>query len=397
MTVAGGLDPELLLAGPRGRRMLAELICAARVRGWHASQPAQAGVSPVMIAFPAGTSDAERAVELARARMPRAREDLAADVAALARAGGDVPPEPAALVDAVRVSVSANMPWQEPDGDDALLADPLIVQSLRPVAERIAASPSAGSWTRPLDLARQRLNLNPGWADEPPVVQDTDVTVMVTGLAAWAQLWRESTERAERRAQIDRPTDVAAPISGDWWSTPLAWVDPEAPGARHAPTTTPPLLGLDHPLGSTEMVWQEDDGGWEDTLLVPVAPVRPPRVHEVTGPSAWADLVRRFPLEVSASRRHDWYRHTGRDGAWAIPDWLAVREEFDAVHVTVAGYLTTAGRAVDVGDGVASVLAGWSPDSTAWLTDILVESGPRERWRRDSSLPGELEHGWRRA
>ncbi|WP_135848797.1 hypothetical protein [Serinibacter arcticus] len=377
--------------------MLGELVSVRAVRGWHASQPAQAGVSLVMIGFPPGTSKAEKAAATAQARTPRAHEDLAADVAALARVGGGVPPNRAALVSAVHASVSANMPWQQPDGDDVLLADPLITQSLRPVADRVAASPTAGSWTRPLDLARQRLNLNPGWADAPPVMQDVDVARGLTGLTAWAQQWRESTERSERRAQTDRPTDVAAPTGGDWWSTPQAWVEPEAPGPRHAPTTTPPLPGLDHPLGGTEMVWQEDEGGWEDTLLVPVAPIRPPRVFEVTGPSAWADLVRRFPLEVTASRRHDWYRHTGRDGAWAIPDWLAVREEYDAVHVTVAGYLATAGLAVEVGDGVASVLAGWSPDSAAWLTDILVESGPRERWRRDSALPGELEYGWRRA
>ena len=62
-----------------------------------------------------------------------------------------------------------------------------------------------------------------------------------------------------------------------------------------------------------------------------------------------------------------------------VPDWPEVAQEYDAVHLTVSGYLTTAGRAVPVSDGVASVLAGWGPDETWWLTDVRGDGGGEAR------------------
>ncbi|MEO7124431.1 MAG: hypothetical protein ABI400_15220 [Lacisediminihabitans sp.] len=56
--------------------------------------------------------------------------------------------------------------------------------------------------------------------------------------------------------------------------------------------------------------------------------------------------------------------------------------DYDAVHLTVLGYLTTAGRALPVRDS-HTVLAGWNPDETYWLTDVLAESGAPSEWRRD--------------
>lgn len=58
------------------------------------------------------------------------------------------------------------------------------------------------------------------------------------------------------------------------------------------------------------------------------------------------------------------------------------------MHLTVTGYLTTAGRASTIDDAAASVLAGWSPDETRWLADLIEETPPGESWRRDH------EHGW---
>jgi hypothetical protein len=98
----------------------------------------------------------------------------------------------------------------------------------------------------------------------------------------------------------------------------------------------------------------------------------------------WAQLCRRHPLPVTAARRHDWYRATGRgDVTWVQPDWAAVADEVDAVHLTVAGYLTTAGRAIHVGQATASVLAGWDPDATYWLTDGPTAAGPPRGWSLD--------------
>ena len=115
-----------------------------------------------------------------------------------------------------------------------------------------------------------------------------------------------------------------------------------------------------------------------------------PRMYEIDGPDAWVELRRQHPLEVTASRRHEWYRTTGRNGPWIIPDWAAVGCEYDGVHLTVAGYLSTAGRALVVegpsaadpsGSTMATILAGWDPDVTYWFVDLPEVAGAVTEWR----------------
>jgi len=64
-----------------------------------------------------------------------------------------------------------------------------------------------------------------------------------------------------------------------------------------------------------------------------------------------------------------------------------VATEVDAVHVPVAAWLGLAGRAVGVpGTAAATVLAGWDPDATWWLTDV-ARSGDPTRWSRTDQDP----------
>ena len=119
---------------------------------------------------------------------------------------------------------------------------------------------------------------------------------------------------------------------------------------------------------------------------------------EIDGPGAWTDLVRRYPMDVTSARLHDWYRTTGRAGTWLVPDWSEVAADYDAVHLTVAGYLTTATRALPVDATTATVLAGWNPDQTWWLTDILEAVSPDpERWHHPDDDPAGHDFAWRRA
>ena len=44
---------------------------------------------------------------------------------------------------------------------------------------------------------------------------------------------------------------------------------------------------------------------------------------------------------------------------------------------------TWTGRALPVSPDTATVMAGWDPDSTLWLTDVARErEGPRQSWHR---------------
>jgi hypothetical protein len=53
---------------------------------------------------------------------------------------------------------------------------------------------------------------------------------------------------------------------------------------------------------------------------------------------------------------------------------------------SVVAYLVKAGRAAPV-DGAGTVLAGWDPDLTYWLTDTLTLAGPVTDWVRLDQEP----------
>ena len=76
-------------------------------------------------------------------------------------------------------------------------------------------------------------------------------------------------------------------------------------------------------------------------------------------------------------------------------------EEFDGVHVGLVGYLRTAGAVIDVAeahlgeasetiptvgntdDRTASLMAGWHPDTTFWLNDVIDAVTEVVEWHYD--------------
>lgn len=322
-----------LLCAPRGRRLCYAVVTAGVQWGipWHAweRQP-----------------PAETAAEIAGAV-----DQL--------RAGDGLTTDDRRLLTALVESVDAAMYWQEPHEEDRGLAGAMARAALRPVAVALGDALPA-RWRGPVALDRQRevtsIDPSPSPRAAPPSAADA------------LEAWHRQTVEDEVRAQRERPADVRARWSGVWWSTPSAG------GALPAKTSR----SLDR-LGAAGLVLVEDSPGWTVADCLPVESTRPPRVHEVDGPGAWVDLVTGYPLEVTHSRRHDWWRTTGVEGSWLIPDWQAVGRDYDAVHVSVVGYLATAGLPLPV-DGGWTLLAGWEPDATYWLTDCLRPAGEAERW-----------------
>ena len=303
--------------------------------------------------------------------------------------------DPLAFLEPMDLSVSNATYWQPPHEEDVVAADPGVVAALRPIADAVATSPASAWWSTPVDSAALRYTsrFDEDHPPSPPVL---------SGARERLQRWRAEVLAEERAAAAYRPARLgvvsrrletaprparypAASISGQWWSTPAM---------ASLVTTTRPLPGL----GSVELVWEEDSFGQRNRLIWPLTTTRVPRVWEIDRPEAWVRLVERYPLDVTNARRHDWYRTTGRTGTWCIPDWNAVAEHWDAVHVSVAGYLTTATRALPLGDGdSATVLAGWNPDRTWWLTDILATPTTRpESWHNPPDLSGP-DFAWRPA
>ena len=350
-----------LMAGPRGRRLCLE-IAAALARA--AETPAGeeylraafscayhldpgAGTARMMLRAPDAEPDDDAvpihtSAEVARLLDAMPLDGLDADV----------------LDVALQATVDSARYWQEPDGEDRLAAGAQMRTSLVRIASAVASSDLVGWWETPIERAAQA---SVAFDDPQSTPSDQAADVVLS-------LWRERTLEEEARAQRERAADPRANISGTWWSTP-----------PHELTRTTRGVGEQ---GTVGLRLVEDAWNWEWALVRAVVVPAESVVYELDGAEAWAELCRRFPLEVTASRRHDWFRTTGATDRWVIPDWVRVADQFDAVHLTTAGYLSTAGRSVAVQADTSSVLAGWNPDETYWLTDPPAATGAPERWER---------------
>lgn len=272
--------------------------------------------------------------------------------------------DPLALLVGLGAATDAAMPWQPPHVRDALAVSPAVVDALRPAGAAISASPAAAWWSSSIALADQwevagepYAQLGALWPAQPALQRIRDDSIRYEALFK------------------KHYTDPAKEPGGEWWSKPGVWMGSEG-------TVRPGSSRRLASIGAIELAAQEDSYGPERAALRQLLPTGADvRVYEVHQPSDWQHLVATYPFEVSRSRRGVWWQSTGIDGAWFIPDWQAVAGDYDAVHVSVHGYLTTAGEAHPVPGG-NTVLAGWNPDVTYWLCDVTA--GTTEYWHRTS-------------
>jgi hypothetical protein len=322
-----------LLAGPRGRRLCWCLLDPGDQGAWSLAWAGAVHGDPATLARAlaacAASTDLDAAVTHA---------DQVCLLAALAE-----------LVDDAQY-------WGEPDAIDSALSAQAARDALLPVAGAVTVAPAAQWWPSLIAISSQQYV---EWPDEyggPPVL---------AGTAAELATWRTATVEDELSAR-KRPEDPSASWSGHWWSAPVPSL---------LPSTTRSLPGL----GAVGLALEEDGFGQRRARCWPVEPRPGAQIFEITGPEDWTSLVRRYPIDVSRSRRHDWWRATGWAGKWLIPDFAAAAADYDGIHLSVTGYLATAGRALDVNDG-RTVMAGWDPDQTFWLTDTLTSSEPATDW-----------------
>lgn len=275
------------------------------------------------------------------------------------------------LLRALSDTVASAMGWQPPHATDVVLADPEVNALLLPVAEAALDAPAARWWSTPLDRGTQvRTLLDLGSTE----------THHRNGTARERlRRWRSGVLEQERQFAEHDARHPTTPLSGMWWVTP----------AHTGLDVTTRALAR---AGSAALWLTEDSMSWESADLVPCTAAPESRVLEIAGPADWSALVSAYPLDVTTSRRSDWFGAVdARDGAWLIPDWSAVAEEHDAVHVSVLGWLTTSGESVPAGAGASTTLAGWDPDATWWLADVVRRSGAPARWTWDGEAwqPGD--------
>lgn len=237
--------------------------------------------------------------------------------------------DPRSVRDALERTVDNAVYWQDPRAEEMVGSLPELRPELRRIAEAVAVSSAAAWWTEPFDPQQFEVRLLP----------------------------------VDHVAAIDAPAaEILADVHGQpryldaWWSVPPFGlvVTEGAPGG--VPT------GL----------YLVEDGFGQVSATVHRANAASPRVAEIDSAEAWAALCRSHPLEVTEKKRRDWHTTTGiAETRWVMPDWAEVAGEYDAVHLQVGAYLAASGTAIPVEPGMHSVIAGWAPGNTFWLTDVV--------------------------
>lgn len=256
------------------------------------------------------------------------------------------------LTDNVRVSVDNARYWQPPDEEERVFQYLQVRAALLPIAQVVAASPATAWWTQEF-TGDDQIWVGRGrtWDTLPerPKHLGADPTRL--------EQWRRHVEEEELSPE---------PFSGQWWSVPTGGSTATSRAHR----------------GATGLWWEEDTFGYQCAELINVTVGPDARVFTISGESSWAELCRDYPLDVTADKQYDWQAVTGLRRPWVMPDWSRMIRDFDAVHLTVAGYLGTAGRAIRIGERSVSVLAGWAPGETYWLNNEAELGSTITRWEQ---------------
>lgn len=368
------LDANTLLSGPRGRRFCLEFVLPDK--GRHSSE----GRALWYLLFYATYRLDSKRAGAGAIFGPGADKPLPdPSIAELAAALDNMPlitVDDTNIVIGLAAAVNSARYWQEPDGTDELLRAPGLRGALERIAAHIVHSPLTSWWSSAMNSTQWSVQFT-----------DSDLNVPSRLPASEAlRLWEAQEIENERTARWQRPVDPTASWSGEWWSRP-AWSLTTSTRAREG-------------VGPVGLWLIEDSPGCKRADSYQVGHHSAARVYEISGADSWAELCREYPLRVTATRRHDWYSTTGRDGRWVLPNWYRVSRDFDAVHLSVTAYLTSAGTEIQVDERNASVIAGWNPDETYWLTDVTQDPATRaswtldyqsERWHSDESRPASDE------
>lgn len=177
---------------------------------------------------------------------------------------------------------------------------------------------------------------------------------LVCGPLTGAQYWVRTEPRAgqpPREIHLD-PSTFVAPQGID----------------AIPPTTKPFHVGLFTSTGSLEPfgMWRAYLELSRGSPLFPrpwhvwsLTPLDSARIFEIDSASAWANLVTTYPA-----------KHRGL----LYPDWKAIADDFDALHMTLRAIGASQGICLDVEGGVVAA-PYWDVESTLWLRQCFADGG----------------------
>lgn len=334
---------DALLTGPRGRDVLMEVVLASEAEDgplhratWRLGDYLERNL---------------RKFGIARRHSAHARATTAAPT--LERVPL-VKLTPGLVYDALERTVSSATYWQPPMAREVFLSASPLRPGLRRIARHVADCAVASGRS---DMFRPGRHTSVSWM-RPNLIAPTPSVVQAL------ESWREEAQTESL-----------------WWSTP----------PRSIIATSRELV--DGTPGALRFV--EDGFGWDTGWVYAATVSTDATVFTLDGPVAWAELCRRFPLDVTASKGKDWRLATGYPHDWVTPDFVQVAQHYDALHLSVRGYFAAAGRIIPVDEGCAGMLAGWDPGQTFWFSGAVELAETPVVWRNhgDSVVGG---YDWRR-
>jgi hypothetical protein len=112
---------------------------------------------------------------------------------------------------------------------------------------------------------------------------------------------------------------------------------------------------------------------FDDAIILPtsMAKLEVPtsaKIYEIHDVQDWLSLVDRFATDAKILHLDNWglSEDPAHESTW-IPDWRKVAGEFDGVYLSPAAYLGVSYSLIELEDGRATFLSGWSPGATFWL------------------------------
>ncbi len=250
------------------------------------------------------------------------------------------------------------------------------MDELRPLAEALVDSPGARRWWDDVDRSDQRLLQ---WDGERLFV-GADVGLWVRETMAAERADNERGRRSavpEHKRERDKRRNIRH--GAHWWSAPGFAMETWTVGA----VTGVPTIQL----GNFVDCFAPLDASAATVWTIGVSPDA--RVLEIKAPQDWKQLVQRFPRDVTGTNDGEWRDWGGVPGPWRLPDWEQAMEHYDGVHVTIGGYVSSCGLALEV-DGGYTMLTGWVPDATLWLRDVTAGVRRLGRWHgRPGVGPGD--------
>jgi len=249
-----------------------------------------------------------------------------------------------------------------------------------PVALLVASHSRVGDWRRNTT----------GLAAADELVPCTGYERVATALVDCeaARWWWQPLER-DRQSWICVQPDVhsaaripfATSYSHHWDATAPAIERPTASAVSCWTSTR--LRKLPAAALLADPVWPRELRPQPEHVRAWAVPVRDDaRVFEIRSPADWVALVDRYPSHRTnlCQAPHLERRWPAGELIWT-PDWRAVAQDFDAVHLAQAGWLTATSRILEVPGRGLTVCEGWPTESTVWFRPRFqpfqrIECGP---------------------